>query len=224
MSDILGGSVEAALYFHKAGHYIFRQVGERGAVTVKTLDARTVQKAFAANPNEDSGWLPPGLIRTGNGLDGIWYVYSRPPAFATINLVAPNGAHYYTIPVPGLVMLGIERTHLVFAWRGETLDLESELCKAPYPNVHEDGRICWGQNTPPQASPANAETVPKMFFDSAFNADLANEKCRRFPQDVRKLLRKIAGQQRFPDEELVPVERGVSVRAHFDHLIEAVVK
>ena len=215
--DIFGTLAPAALYFSNEGQYIFRTKTSEGVITTKCVSARDVAQAFTGE-DQDTGWLPAGILRAGYGPKGPWFVYSRPPTTMMINLVQPKGPHFQAVPVPGTLLVGIGREYMIFSWAGDQFRLDDPICTAPYPNVHSDGQICWGKNVAPEAAPQNAEIVWRLFFDAPFNGDLVNGKCKRFPQDVRKLLRKLKGVERFPDEELITIEQNAG--KHIERLIE----
>jgi hypothetical protein len=204
------------LYFTHSGDYIFRQVVD-GATRSKYLNARDVASAFG-DRTDDSGWLPEGILRLGYGRSGAWYVYVRAPGEAEIRLAEKERVRTLSIPIPGTILVGMGVKYFLLCYPGNILDLDKPICNAPFPNVNLDGQICWGKNQPPAVCTQTAETAWKLFFESTFNADLANNKCRSYPGDVRKLLRKLKEEIVFPDEELIRKDH--SVRAYLERLIK----
>lgn len=199
-TEILERTAKAALYFLDTGQFLFRSVQDTGAVTTKYLNMRDVQAAFRGN-SEDSGWLPPGILQHGYSTGGPWYFCRFAPQVVTIQL---NGTdETLSIPIPGTILIGHGGNHFMFAYRGK-LQPSSGLYKAPFPNVHSDGRICFGNNQPPEVDMQNAERAWKLFFSSPFNADLTDGKSIKHPKDVTELLREIAGRKQFPERDLVP--------------------
>ncbi len=188
---------DAALYFLPQGHYLFRWREPSGLSGSKFVTADDLQAAFALS-ERDTGWLPPGIVRAGYGKYGDWFVLFAPPQKIATHLLDIGSL---TIPVPALLLAGTGRSYYLWAL-AEPLSPQARIYDAPFPNVHDGGKICWGNNTPPQASPANAQAAWKLFFESPFNGHLVQGKTRRHSDDVRKLLVKLKGKQKFPLREL----------------------
>jgi PRTRC genetic system protein B len=190
---------EAALYFLPQGHYLFRWQEETGLAGSKFVTADDLSAAFA-HSERDTGWLVPGIVRAGYSKHGDWFVLIRPPHKETINLVEIGTL---TIPVPTLVLAGTGRNYYLWALKeDENFSPHLLLFDAPFPNIHNGGQICWGNNTPPNASPRNASSAWELFFHSPFNGHLANGKTRRHKDDVREMLKGLDGKRRFPVAEL----------------------
>ena len=197
-----GINADAALYFLPQGHYLFRWREESGLSGSKFVTADDLQAAFA-NSERDTGWLAPGIVRAGYGKAGEWFVLQMPPQKITIHLLDVGTL---TIPTPALVMAGAGRSYHLWALK-EPFSPQACLFDAPFPNVHGGGQICWGNNTPPLANPANAQSAWRLFFESPFNSHLVQGKTRQHKDDVRKLLVKLNGKSKFPLSQLT-VERG----------------
>lgn len=82
---------------------------------------------------------------------------------------------------------------------------DSRLYRAPFPNIHDDGSICWGQNTPPKAHHRYAQAARLLFFESQFNGDLTNGKSGKYVSDVRCMPKYVARKklESWPDNHLV---------------------
>lgn len=104
------------------------------------------------------------------------------------------------------MLAGSNRSYYLWALQ-ESFSPQARLFDAPFPNVHSGGQICWGNNTPPLASPATAQNAWKLFFESPFNDHLVQGKTRRH-SDVRELLVRLNGKNKFPVHELATVQRG----------------
>ena len=103
-------------------------------------------------------------------------------------------------------MLGIERSYYLWVLRSEAFEPEQIAFNAPFPNVYNDGKICWGSsNTPPEATPASARRAWEMFFSLPFNQDLATRKSKVCPNNVGEQLRTLAGTSAhsYPLDDLV---------------------
>jgi PRTRC genetic system protein B len=197
-----GVQADAALYFLPQGHYLFRWQEKAGLIGSKFVSAEDLQAAFS-NSERDTGWLALGIVRSGYGKQGEWFVLHAPPHKQTIYLLETGAI---TIPVPALVLAGAGRSYSLWALK-EPFSPQARIFDAPFPNIHSGGQICWGNNTPPVASPKNAAAAWRLFFESPFNSHLAQGKTRRHQDDVRKLLVRLDGKRKFPTGELL-AERG----------------
>lgn len=153
----------------------------------------------------DSGWIEPGVIRCGYCAEGDWFIFHADAQAKTIRVRMENGkARKLALPIPPTVMIGIGRRYYLFAVPGE-LSLNRVLAEAPFPNIHDSGLICWGQNSVPKAHHRFARTTWTLFFDSLFNGDLANGKSKKHESDVRKMLAEVARQklERYPVDDLL---------------------
>ncbi len=110
----------------------------------------------------------------------------------------------YDIPLPPLVFAGAGEQYRVLAVKSRPQAMPLELYHCPTPNVHPDGIICQGSAPFPACASHTIERALSLFLEgSLFNGDLAAGKCRRFPDDVRKLWRRLEAAKRFPSRELV---------------------
>lgn len=194
---------KGALYFLDSGDYLFQELSDDGAVS-KFVRAQDVKAAFA-QIEHDTGWLPAGVVRSGHNQQGPWYVYSTPPrGKATIQV----DDQQMTVPLPRLVMIGAGMSFYLWALKDEHFSRDAKAFRAPFPNVRDDGSICWGTASPGEADPTSAKKVFDLFFQTVFNADLANGKSVRFPRDVRKQLRTLDEQaaRRYPLDDLVTTQ------------------
>lgn len=189
---------QAALYFLPQGHYLFCWQDGSGLSGSKFVTPDDLQAAFA-NAERDSGWLPPGILRAGYGKHGEWFVLHVPPRRASLDLLELG---VITIPLPDLILAGCGRSYHLWALK-EPVSLQARLFDAPLPNVHPGGQICWGNNTPPAASPDTAQAALRLFFESPFNDHLVQNKTRFHKTDVRRLLIRLDGKNRFPPGQLI---------------------
>jgi len=192
--------VDAALYFLRSGDYLFKNF--TGGQSSKFVTALDVQAAFSRK-EQDTGWIPAGVVRRGYCTAGPFFVYAARPEKATIQVEGANEP--LTIPIPFTVMLGMGRDYYLWALHARTFDPQAQAYQAPFPNIHPDGKICWGQNAAPQAGPEKAGAAWSLFFTTAFNADLAGGKSRKYKNDVRDQLRRLAetNAKIYPADDLV---------------------
>jgi hypothetical protein len=186
---------------------------EGGVDHHKLLSAAALQAAFSGQP-VDSGWLPSGIVRCGEGTQGRFAVKWVPPGRHTLSVdwvleAGEEGSRSarrqdLSVPLPGMVFLGVGGTYYVWASNEGSFNPASGVFAAPLPNVYPDGRVCWGSNVPPVASPAAMEDVWRLFIGSPFNADLSAGKSKQFPNDIRGMLARVAMQEEsYPLGDLV---------------------
>jgi hypothetical protein len=207
--------VRGALYFLE-GQFAFQCKDERGAETLKFVSPEAVQQAFAELP-VDSGWLGSGIVRWGHGRSGEFAVMLVPAGIHRLTLTGEkegragsSGAATVAVPFPPLVFAGCGRRYWVWALKNETTADTSPVFHAPLPNVDFSGGICYGSNLPPAASLTTIHLAWHLFIRTPFNMDHAGGKARSYRQDVRELLRELAGRKarRFPRRELEPCSAG----------------
>jgi hypothetical protein len=78
------------------------------------------------------------------------------------------------------------------------------LDKAPFPNVYDNGSICWGSVEAPLCGPDTIHEAAEIFLTSEFNADLNNSKSRAHPSNVTNLWRQLQdeGANSYPMDDL----------------------
>lgn len=204
----------AALFF-LPGQFVFRTFEQGREVVTKALLAEQVARAFHEY-SADSGWLPTGrraLLRTLMGAPRGDLVASCEAAGVkrVLCIDATGEIVELRIPLPTLVLFGKGRGefHLA-ATKDPNPGPDSKLYAAPCPNVGsgDGGRICFGRNEPPEASPGEIEAVWELFWGSPFSMDHSAQKSRSEPEDVRNLWKTLHDRKarRFPMSELVPFE------------------
>ena len=195
------------------GEIVHRE--EHGGDTVKFLNSEDVSAAFS-QAERDSGWIKPGLVRFGNCEQGAWLVYYYRP---TRWLIGTAGNKYF-VPTPALMLFSVGRDHFLFALKTKTneFDITASLFHAPFPNIHSNGKICWGKNAAPETDHLKPDAPIMLFFRTPFNHDLADGKSRSDKKDVLNTLEKLSHEQSFPLRDLVPMKETV------DELIERTLK
>lgn len=110
----------------------------------------------------------------------------------------------FHIPLPPLVFAGAGEQYQVFAVKRRPRQMPFKLYHCPTPNVHPTGVVCQGSAPFPGCASDTIERALNLFLEgSLFNGDLAANKCRSFPDDVRELWMQLEGAKRFPPGELV---------------------
>lgn len=179
------------------GQMVLRYV-EAGKVVIKPLSPASVRAAFTHVPT-DSGWLPSPVRRWGQTAQGEYVILHFPARRYRLCLVNDFADRFpgrrqieVEVPLPLLVFAGQRKTYYVWAMAGDEFRPEAEAFHAPLPNVQPDDSICFGDNHPPAASPAQAMRAWELFIASPFNSHLAGRKSRSFPDDVRVQLLRLA--------------------------------
>jgi hypothetical protein len=198
--------VRGTLYFLEAD-YLFRYQNDSGMKT-KFLTSSDLAAAFSQS-EQDTGWLPAGVVRCGDSPKGKWFVYSAPAQ--TVEAILDADGKTITFPIPRTVLMGIGNIYYFWASKSKHFSADEHAYLAPFSNVYPDGRICWGANTPAAAAPKIARAVWELFFKAPFNADLAAGKSREEKNDVRKVLCRLAADssRNYPLNDLVDMGRRI---------------
>jgi hypothetical protein len=196
--------VDAAILISQ-GRYFYRRKIDTHPLrySYKSLSPDALRIAFNTEAI-DSGWIAPGVVRCGSSAQGRWAVQFVPPArhvleFSTIGKV--------TVPLPGLLFLGLEVTYWICAIASKTFDPQARCYQAPLPNVDTNSlRICWGTNTPPAASNQTITKAWNLFITSPFTSDLVFGKSMQHG-DIRTFLTKLHrdSKKRYPIKTLLPI-------------------
>lgn len=114
----------------------------------------------------------------------------------------------YTVPFPGLY----------FCFHVENKKLTKSICYAceeesdklyyyPFGNVHDDGKICWGNCTIPEVEQiSDVEKYVQLFFSGSTNDDLWQGRiyCKGI-HTQRQFLESLKGKKEFPKDVLIEV-------------------
>jgi len=211
---------KAALFFLE-GHY---QLNWREGNVEKTkfLNPAQIGRAFSVKDVFDSGWLETNIIRFAQdkkthkilsvllaGRRKIFVTDPRP-----INERAGgNGSESVLeleVPLPTLVLIGSKQKYYLWATLDKTINQKSKICAAPFPNLDASGEICFGKNIAPECRLDTIESVWRLILDSPFNSDRAADRCRKHPEDARKLLFQLNGKKTFPKNALIKTNHTVS--------------
>ncbi|KAM3090293.1 hypothetical protein ACKFKG_30345 [Phormidesmis sp. 146-35] len=199
--------LEAAIFVANGMYVYKRKVSDHLlAFEYKCLSPETLQRAFHIE-RIDTGWLPNSVVRCGSNTAGEWAVLFMPPAQQTIALQETGTVQ---VPLPGMVMVGVGRDYRIWAVATKQFEPDAVGYHAPLPNVYDNGRICWGTNRPPIASPQNIIKAWELFISSPFNGDLAYGKSRSHHSDVRQQLTALSRRRRktYPTNDLMPACKG----------------
>ena len=120
------------------GQYLLVTKEDR-ATTYKFVSPAALKEAFANEP-VDSGWLTSNTVRWGHCRKGEWLVQFYPPSRYRLALERFT-ADAPSIPLPGFVFVGCDRSYWIWAIESNSFNPNSALFHAPLPNVMSDGSI-----------------------------------------------------------------------------------
>lgn len=203
---------ELAIVFARGQYVLYQRDGKR--LRRKGISPETLYAAFAAELG-DSGWLNTDIMRCGVGAAGSFAVKFVPAHTRRFLIDAGRGAPALAIttPLPPLVFAGVSvrdgvnpATYYVWAMRDEVFSPTAQLFHAPFTNVYDEGRICWGENRPPQS--AAKETIDQawdLFITSLFTGEMGGKRSVAHPGDIRGLYQSLEGTQHYPLDDLCPL-------------------
>lgn len=201
-----------ALYF-LPGQYLFKR-NENGREITKALSSEQIARAFR-DYETDTGWLATRrILRYREEPEGNYFLSYEPAGRRTI--FVQNEAREtkeITLPLPALILFGCRSEFYLWAAKARRVTEKTRLAFAPLPNLGGDwnGKICFGGNEVPEVRADKIESVWKLIFNTPFNGDQANNKCRSEPKDVRRLLLALAQSDKktFPALELLETDTTV---------------
>jgi E2/UBC family protein D len=206
-----GPDVNPRLEF-RDGQFLFRTVNLEGAVVERFISSAAAREAFSGIPI-DSGWLPPEIVRWGNGKLGEWCIAYIPPRVHELELTQEPGLNSewketanitrLPVPLPGLVFFGLSNLYHIWAVKTVELIPSHEIYRCPLPNVEETGLICWGPYRPPRCTAKSIFDAFDLFIKSTFNNHRADGKSHKYREDVRLMLREVAGTKPYPVNDLM---------------------
>lgn len=156
-----------------------------------------------------TGILPPNSLfyvkRSGCERVAIWFS----ERVITVKYESENkGIIESSIPLPRMLFVGEKKSYGIFALPKEgVLGQDTPLFHSPFPNVKNNGQICFGNIEVPNASIETMIIASQLFFSTTFNGDLASGKSVKYPQNVIDLWGFINGKKKFPYRDLVPLDR-----------------
>lgn len=134
---------------------------------LKELDRHHRPKVAKKREKEDRpAWLPYRILCHGSR-KLVWHVPAseRSLSFTEPKMKAFSGQH----PVPPLVFSVTEGRMSVAAIKERaTIDQDTSLYQAPFPNIYKGGGLCHGSMRKYGHAPADAEKWTEAFFGSAF--------------------------------------------------------
>jgi PRTRC genetic system protein B len=187
------------------------------SIFVSQLDPKTgAKKEFEvsavdlANRMNLTAKLSTGLMKPNtifykdDGVDERIVIYA-PRAIRQLHIDLSRGKRQISVPMPPMVFWNVKNRYFVAALTGDEISPKTKLAAAPVPNVHENGEICAGNVKFPKGGMRTIREAERLFWESEFNGDLANKKCKSY-KDVRDLYKSLKARTRFPTRELVELD------------------
>lgn len=171
--------------------------------TVRLVDPTEVALAIARDSEFSSGLLPKDALWWRSGRTGTEVAVWRPPKVWRVALMAEplQPPRRFTLPMPGLVFI-CSRGHPpgVFAVKRRPAAPEDLVYNAPAFNIFSSGLSCQGTHH----YGADLNLLPEEFFQAFFSpaGDTAG-RSKKHPQSLLALWEEIAGQAKYPNDDLV---------------------
>lgn len=216
-TSYLGAEALASISFLKSRELMFTWQQD-DKLQSKLITNEAAFLAFKEGHQQDTGWLPAGVLRAGSNARGEWVVYAARAQM--IDIVTDKGEKL-KVPIPATLFMGWGSRYYLWALPNKKFDRKLPVYKAPFPNIYDNGRICWGSHKVPKVSANNIERIWQMFFGTVFNEHIATKKCRSYPDNVLDLLRRLSHEEAttFPIKELAKADF-ISVDLCIDRLLK----
>lgn len=179
------------------------------------MNPKQVAEMLAANrPDEvfDTGLISPDTLRVWRkGTKRVVCGYRRPQV---TGIWLEGSEEPLRVPLPGLVMIRSVNENRTDYRILAVKKYPTEKVKAyivPLPNVGSMG-VCWGTVSLPDRDALMASDLQPdwaQFLGTQFGNHSVQNKCKRYPDDVRKLLSDLHDTSRFPNDELMPMDKSV---------------
>ena len=216
-TSYLGPEAVASISFLRTRELMFTWK-EDDKIQSKLITPQAAFLAFKEVHQQDTGWLPVGVLRAGSNARGEWVVYTER---AQVIHIVTDKSERLKVPIPATLFMGWGSRYYMWALPNKKFDPKLPVFRAPFPNVYDNGRICWGSHKVPKVTVNNISNVWRMFFGTAFNEHIAGKKCKSFPNNVLDLLRQLSQEEAtsFPYKELGKADVG-SVELYIDRLLK----
>ena len=202
----VAADAEAAIYFVE-GQYLFHARDDKGE-TVKFLSPSLVKQAFVLE-SIDSGWLSPETVRWGSCNRGDYIINFYRPVWRRLMIESDDRqVATFTVPMPGLVFVGLDQSWYIWAVRARKFAPDLELFHAPLPNINGTGLICFGENRHPEVAKQGAQAAWELFISSPFNSHHVDGKSHEYPENIISQLATLHNRKaiRYPVRDLVSMD------------------
>jgi PRTRC genetic system protein B len=216
-TSYLGPEAVASISFLRTRELMFTWK-EEDKIQSKLITPEAAFLAFKEGHQQDTGWLPAGVLRAGSNARGEWVVYTER---AQVIHIVTDKSEKLKVPIPATLFVGWGSRYYLWALPNKKFDPKLPVLRAPFPNVYDNGRICWGSHKVPKVTVNNISNVWRMFFGTAFNEHIASKKSKSFPNNVLDLLRQLSHEEAtsFPYKDLGKAD-ATSVELCIDRLLK----
>lgn len=211
---------KAALFFLEGHYQLNYRTGDGSIEKTKFLSPAQIGKAFSAREKYDSGWIRANILRFAEEKKTFKILSFLPAGKRRIFITDPRSADEretteastadpileLDVPLPTLLLVGLGQKYLLWATLDETINENTKICYAPFPNLDSSGSICFGGNVAPECRLDTIETVWRLILDSPFNNHQTANRTKSHPEDARKLLLAINGKKTFPAKAVINTE------------------
>ena len=176
--------VQAPLILHIYNEIALIQRDLNGYQTVYAVDLDSVAELLGKT-TISTGILPPNTLGQGRKNGEPWILRYVPAGKRNLHL-GDSGAAIENVPHPPLIWFGCGTKYKLWALNTREYPTQHTiLFNAPFPNVYEDGGICWGSTgTPLPVTHQAMDTMLNRFFDSGFNLHVGNQRSRQYAGNV----------------------------------------
>jgi hypothetical protein len=175
---------------------------DKGANTIKTVDATNIAQAFLSETQLHSGLLPANALwwrQSRNGTEVA--IYQKPKVWMlAVQTDLSHPALRFQIPMPGLIFRCFQgQAPKVYAVTGPPRRLNTPIYHAPTFNTYADGGTCAGTHKYPN----NPAEVPLSFFTSFFTRTVDHVCSKKYGSNITELWKSLEGKNKYPNSDLV---------------------
>ncbi|HWQ15569.1 MAG TPA: hypothetical protein VNL77_22395 [Roseiflexaceae bacterium] len=197
---------DVTLHLWRGGHTMITVIADDGRVRQHPISPDGVQAALAGLPSS-SGLLPRDTLGTGWVQGRPFMVRYIPPRPAKL-LCQPDSSKpplVFPIQTPPLIWAALGQEYRIYALA--TPDYPDSdrvpLCHAPFPNVYDNGGICWGTADKPRTP--TLENMLALFLEgSYFSTHLNSDRSRAFGRNIAERYRSLSPETPYPLDDLKP--------------------
>lgn len=129
----------------------------------------------------------------------------------------------FMVPFPKTMFLFQIRDGKVVDSKCNAVNQKNKICYYPFPNVYENGKICWGGNILPEISRiSDIHSVMDLFVQSGFNTHLYTPEVNTTMKvSIEELLRYLEPLDEFPNKILIEKKGYPSIREYVDTFLRS---
>ena len=209
LADTLNEEPYLSLRFYSHGMTLRKRDGD--AVTEYPVSPEQAASALATKLTFTTGLLSADTLYVWQEGGTQVVAEYRKPQLTGVFLEGSENA--VRVPLPGMVLIRVTHhqqrpDYKLYAVKRRPKTRDSQLYRAPLPNVFTNGSICWGTVQRVDGDALSGMSLAagwRQLLGSPFGSHAISGKSRACPQDVREHLRGLhrAGKKRYPTSDLV---------------------